>query len=83
MAEARGVQVPAGVVDQHLRRLILRNAVEQHAHLCRIIQIRGRDQGQEGLLDDRHEAARRDAAPGRLDRDLGDAHGSCFALQPQ
>jgi hypothetical protein len=75
------MEIPAGVVDQRLRRLVLGNAVEQRAHLERIIQIRRPQQGQKNLFDRRHQAAGGDAAPGRLHRDLGNAGESAVALQ--
>ena len=83
LAVAGGMEIPAGIVDQRLRRLVLGNAVEQRAHLDRIIQIHRPQQGQKNLFDRRHQAAGGDAAPGWLDRNLGDARESGVALQAQ
>jgi hypothetical protein len=75
--------VPAGIVDQRLGGLILGNAIEQRPYFRRIVEVRRLEQRQKNLLDRGHEAARGDAAPGRLHRDLGDAHMSAVALQAQ
>jgi hypothetical protein len=49
LAVAGGMEIPTGVVDQRLRRLVLGNAVEQRAHLDRIIQIHFPQQRQKNL----------------------------------
>jgi hypothetical protein len=83
LAVAGGMEIPAGVVDQRLCCLVLGNPVEQRAHLDRIIQIHRPQQGQKNLFDRRHQAAGGDAAPGRLHRNLCNAHESSVALQAQ
>src|SRR5215470_10261460 len=81
--QARRVQVPAGIVDQGLRRLIFRNPFQNRAHAGRLVQIDAGEQRQENLLDRRHQALGGDAAPGRLHRDLGNADEAGIALQSQ